>query len=187
MRGGRAFDAYVQRLRVRRPWIREVIYDTPFGDGYMLGTFMQRVGQARRRLIDLITDVTDQRRTEAELHSFADLVAHDLQRAGRRHQDLVGLLERRAEEPPSPEVLGLLRASAERARGLIDGVLVYARAGELRSEPVDAGRAGGRGRRGPAARAWRRPPRRSRSASCPRSRATRVSCAGCCRTCSATR
>jgi chemotaxis family two-component system sensor kinase Cph1 len=48
----------------------------------------------------------------------------------------VSLLERRAEEPPSADVLRQLRASAERARELIDGVLVYARAGELRSERV---------------------------------------------------
>jgi signal transduction histidine kinase len=48
----------------------------------------------------------------------------------------VTLLERRADEPPSPEVLALLRASTERARGLIDGVLTYARAGELTNERV---------------------------------------------------
>jgi signal transduction histidine kinase len=44
------------------------------------------------------------------------------------------------EAPPSPEVLALLRASTERARALIDGVLTYARAGELKREPVALGR-----------------------------------------------
>ena len=47
---------------------------------------------------------------------------------------LVGLLERRSEEPPPPEVLQQLRTSTERARDLIDSILVYARAGELRTE-----------------------------------------------------
>jgi signal transduction histidine kinase len=37
-------------------------------------------------------------------------------------------------------VLALLRASTERARELIDGVLVYARAGELRREQVELAR-----------------------------------------------
>src|SRR5262249_53461993 len=52
---------------------------------------------------------------------------------------LVGLLERRAGEPPSEDVLRRLRESTERARELIDGVLVYARAGELTTEPVELG------------------------------------------------
>jgi signal transduction histidine kinase len=42
----------------------------------------------------------------------------------------------RPAEPPSADVLRLLRESTERARQLIDGVLVYARVGELRKERV---------------------------------------------------
>jgi signal transduction histidine kinase len=53
---------------------------------------------------------------------------------------LVRLLERRAEEPPAAGVLRQLRASTDRARDLIDGVLVYARAGELNAERVALGR-----------------------------------------------
>ena len=33
MRGSRAFESYVRRLRDRQPWVTEVTYDTPFGDG----------------------------------------------------------------------------------------------------------------------------------------------------------
>jgi signal transduction histidine kinase len=73
---------------------------------------------------------------EAELRGYADVVAHDLREPITGIAHLVTLLERRADEPPSPEVLALLRASTERARGLIDGVLDYARAGELRKERV---------------------------------------------------
>jgi signal transduction histidine kinase len=64
------------------------------------------------------------------------MVAHDLREPITGIAHLVTLLERRADEPPSPEVLALLRASTERARELIDGVLEYARAGELQREPV---------------------------------------------------
>jgi signal transduction histidine kinase len=64
------------------------------------------------------------------------MVAHDLREPITGIAHLVTLLERRADEPPAPEVLALLRASTERARGLIDGVLSYARAGELTSERV---------------------------------------------------
>jgi signal transduction histidine kinase len=74
---------------------------------------------------------------EAELRGFADMVAHDLREPVTGIAHLVALLERRADRPPDPEVLGLLRASTERARELIDGVLAYARAGELRAEPVE--------------------------------------------------
>jgi signal transduction histidine kinase len=136
-RDGGAFAEYVSVCETGRPSVREIVYDTPFGDGYMLGSFMQRVARLGDGLMIVMTDVTEQRRTEAELRSFADLVAHDLREPVTAIRHLVGLLERRAGEPPSPEVLGLLRASAERAHELIDGVLEYARAGELRSEPVD--------------------------------------------------
>ena len=41
MRGSRAFDAYVRTCDDGIPWVK-VTYDTPFGDGYMLGTFSHR-------------------------------------------------------------------------------------------------------------------------------------------------
>jgi signal transduction histidine kinase len=120
MRGSAAFDAYVRVCDDGEPWVQEITYDTPFGDG----------------LVVFLTDVTDQRRMEAELRSFADVVAHDLREPVSGITHLVTLLERRSGEPPSDDVLRLLRASAERARELIDGVLGYARAGELQRERV---------------------------------------------------
>jgi signal transduction histidine kinase len=139
MRGSHAFDAYVRVCESGEPWVHEVTYDTPFGDGYMLGTFVQRTAKLGDGLVNFLTDVTDQRRMEAELRSYADVVAHDLSEPVAGIALLVGLLERRAGEPPSGEVLRQLRASTERARDLIDGVLVYARAGELSSERVALG------------------------------------------------
>jgi signal transduction histidine kinase len=136
MRGSHAFDAYIDVCETGRPWVQEVTYDTPFGDGYMLGTYVQRTAKLGDGLINFLTDVTEQRRMEAELRSYADVVAHDLNEPIAGITFLVRLLERRADEPPPAEVLTQLRTSAERARDLIDGVLVYARAGELSLERV---------------------------------------------------
>jgi signal transduction histidine kinase len=139
MRGSHAFDAYIEVCETGRPWVQEVTYDTPFGDGYMLGTFVQRTAKLGDGLINLLVDVTEQRRMEAELRSYADVVAHDLNEPIAGITFLVNLLERRADEPPPAEVLRQLRTSAERARDLVDGVLVYARAGELSIERVALG------------------------------------------------
>jgi signal transduction histidine kinase len=139
MRDSRAFEAYVRVCETGEPWVHEVTYDTPFGDGYILGTFVERSTRLGDGLVNFLTDVTAQRRMEAELRSFADVVAHDLNEPVAGIALLVRLLERRAEEPPSAEVLRQLRQSADRARDLIDGVLVYARAGELSTQPVALG------------------------------------------------
>jgi signal transduction histidine kinase len=136
MRDSRAFDDYVRVCNTGEPWVAEVTYDTPFGDGYMLGTFVHRTAKLGDGLINFLTDVTERRRMEAELRSYADVVAHDLSEPIAGIALLVRLLERRAEEPPPAEVLQQLRAGTERARDLIDGVLVYARAGELSTERV---------------------------------------------------
>jgi signal transduction histidine kinase len=139
MRGSDAFDAYARVCDDGEPWVQEITYDTPFGDGYMLGTFAERTVKLGDGLVNFLTDVTAQRRMETELRSFADVVAHDLNEPIAGIALLVGLLERRAEQPPSAAVLRQLRMSTDRARDLIDGVLVYARAGELSTERVALG------------------------------------------------
>jgi signal transduction histidine kinase len=136
MRGSGAFDAYVRVCESGEPLVNEVTYDTPFGDGYMLGTFVHRAVKLGDGLMVFLSDVTEQRRMEEELRGYADVVAHDLREPLAGITMLVNLLQRRAEEPPPPGVLEQLRARTERARELIDGVLVYARSGELRGEPV---------------------------------------------------
>jgi signal transduction histidine kinase len=139
MRGSRAFDAYVRVCESGEPFVQEITYDTPLGDGYMLGTFLARTAKLGDGLVNFLTDVTEQRRMEAELASYADVVAHDLSEPIAGIAMLVGLLERRPEQAPPPEVLRQLRTSSERARDLIDGVLLYARAGELSVEAVALG------------------------------------------------
>ena len=78
MRGSHAFDAYVRVCDDGEPWVQEVNYDTPFGDGHMLGTFVLRTAKLGDGLVVFLTDVTTQRRMEAELRDYADVVAHDL-------------------------------------------------------------------------------------------------------------
>jgi signal transduction histidine kinase len=139
MREDGSFERYVAVCETGEPWVDEVSLDAPFGDGYVRGTFLRRTAKLGDGLIVLMTDVTAQRRMEAELRGFADMVAHDLREPVTGIAHLVTLLERRAETPPDPAVLDLLKASTERARELIDGVLAYARAGELDLAPVELG------------------------------------------------
>jgi signal transduction histidine kinase len=136
MRGSRAFAEHVRVCETGEPWLNEVTYDTPFADGYMVGTFVQRVAKLGDGLMVVLVDMTDQRRMEAELQAYANLVAHDLSEPLASMQLLVTLLEQHPDTPPSPDVLRQLRGSAVRARELIDGVLEYARSGELRRERV---------------------------------------------------
>jgi signal transduction histidine kinase len=139
MREDGSFERYVEVVETGAPWVDEVSFDTRFGEGYVRGTFLRRTSKLGDGLIVQMTDVTEQRRMEAELRGFADMVAHDLREPVTGIAHLVTLLERKGEQPPDPAVLDLLRASTERARELIDGVLAYARAGELRLAPVDLG------------------------------------------------
>jgi len=139
MREDGSFERYAAVVETGEPWVDEVSFDTPFGEGYVRGTFLRRTAKLGDGLLVLMTDVTEQRRMEAELRGFADMVAHDLREPVTGIAHLVTLLERKGGEAPDPTVLGLLRASTERARELIDGVLAYARAGELQLAPVDLG------------------------------------------------
>jgi signal transduction histidine kinase len=136
MRDDGSFAQYVRVCDTGEPFADEITYDTQFGEGWIRGTLLRRTAKLGDGLLVLVMDMTEQRRMEAELRGFADMVAHDLREPITGIAHLVTLLERRAEKPPDPAVLGLLRASTERARALIDGVLAYARAGELQLEPV---------------------------------------------------
>jgi signal transduction histidine kinase len=136
MRGSHAFDAYVDVCDHGEPWVSEVTYDTPFGDGYMLGTFLHRAARLGDGVIVFLHDVTASRRMEAELVAYADVVAHDLSAPLAGIAMLVNVLQLRPDEPPAPEVLHELRATSDRARELVDGVLDYARSGELVLETI---------------------------------------------------
>jgi signal transduction histidine kinase len=136
MRDSHAFDAYVRTCESGEPWVEEITYDTPFGDGYMLGTYILRTTKLGDGAVVFLTDVTEQRRMEGELRSYADVVAHDLREPVANMALLVRLLERTSSEPPPPDVLQLLREGIDRAQELITAVLVYAQVGELARERV---------------------------------------------------
>ena len=136
MRDNGQFEAYVRVCETAEALSDEIVFDTPFGDGYIQGTILRRTAKLGDGLIVFCADVTAQRRMESELRGYADMVAHDLREPITGIAHLVTLLERHADEPPSPDVLRLLRDSTERARELIDGVLAYAHAGELLRERV---------------------------------------------------
>jgi signal transduction histidine kinase len=136
MRDNGQFEAYVRVCDTGEALSDEIHFDTPFGDGYIQGHILRRTARLGDGLIVFVADVTRERRMESELRGYADMVAHDLREPITGIAHLITLLERRADEPPSREVLALLRASTERARELIDGVLDYARAGELQRERV---------------------------------------------------
>jgi signal transduction histidine kinase len=139
MQGSAAFDAYVHTCDSGEPWIKEITYDTPFGDGYMLGTFVLRTAKLGDGLVVFLTDVTEQRRMETELRRYADVVAHDLREPVANMALLVRLLERSSGEPPPADVLKMLREGVGRAEELIEAVLVYAQVGELSRERVALG------------------------------------------------
>jgi signal transduction histidine kinase len=139
MHDSSAFAAYVRTCDEGEPWFREITYDTPFGDGYMLGTFAHRTAKLGDGVMVFLTDITEQRRMEAELSSYADVVAHDLREPVANVALLVRLLEQQADKPPRPELLELLRSGIARSQELIEAVLGYARLGELRVEPVCLG------------------------------------------------
>ena len=136
MRDDGTFEIYARVCETGEPFVDEITFDTPFGDGYARGTLMRRTAKLGDGLVVAIDDVTEQRRAEAELRGYADVVAHDLREPITAMAYVVTLLERRAHEPPDPGVLRLLRQSTERARALVDAVLGYASAGELRRERV---------------------------------------------------
>ena len=73
MRGSRAFRAYTRVVDSGETWVKEITYDTPFGDGYMIGTFVERTMKLGDGLVTFLTDVTEQRRMEAELRSYAEV------------------------------------------------------------------------------------------------------------------
>ena len=95
MRGSRAFDAYVAHLRRRA---RRGSRRSPTTPRSATATCSAPSCTATAKLGDglmvFLTDVTEQRRMEAELRSYADVVAHDLREPVRAWRCWSRLLER---------------------------------------------------------------------------------------------
>ena len=95
----------------------------------MLGTFAHRVTKLGDGVMVFLTDITEQRRMEAELRSYADVVAHDLREPVANMALLVRMLEQSADQPPRAEVLEMLREGIGRAQELIEAILGLRAAG----------------------------------------------------------
>ena len=92
-------------------------------------------------VMNLITDITAQRRLETELERYAKVAAHDLREPlmaiGLFVEQLAAGLERGRDER-NERLLELLRRTNARARMLVDGIMEYARHGTaMELEEVD--------------------------------------------------
>ena len=136
MRGSRAFDAYADVCETGAPFVNEITYDTPFGDGYMLGTFLHRVAKLGDGLVVFLhrrhRGAADGGRAARRTRTSSPTTSASPSRASR-----VLVTPARAARLSSRRRRGAPRApgaATERARELIDGVLDYARSGELARE-----------------------------------------------------
>src|SRR3954452_524332 len=97
-------------IHVRGVWVHTVL---PFGSGLMSFAF----------------DVSEERRRENELRDFAAVAAHDLREPLVGIDWLASLLSRQVGlGAKERETVRLLHEGVERARGLVDSILLYARA-----------------------------------------------------------
>lgn len=99
----------------------------------MAGVFVHRaVPFGPDAVMNLITDITAQRRLEAELERYAKVAAHDLREPllaiGLFVEQLAARLDRGRDEG-NERLVELLRRTDARAKTLVDGILEYARYG----------------------------------------------------------
>jgi signal transduction histidine kinase len=141
-------ETYQRLLRVieaGRPEAVEISVSTGRGPiGRVRGTFLHRViPLGADGVLSLVTDLTEQRRLEDELRDYAKVAAHDLREPIMAASLYTELLARRLADGSTAEneqLLENVRQTHARARGLVDGVLEYARSGiSLAEDTVDTG------------------------------------------------
>lgn len=90
-------------------------------------------------VLNLVTDITEQRRLQTELAQYANVTAHDLREPLTTIALFVEQLSRRL-DPGNERLLELLRRTHARAKILVDGILEYARSGaSVDTREVDIG------------------------------------------------
>jgi signal transduction histidine kinase len=130
-------------LETGRPAVVEVVSASGDGPiGRVRGVFVHRaIPFGADGVLNLVTDVTEQRRMEEELRNYAKVAAHDLREPLMAAGFFVQQLDRRLADgrtPANEELLDRVQRTHARARSLIDGILEYARSGTtLALEPVD--------------------------------------------------
>jgi signal transduction histidine kinase len=112
--------------------------------GRVRGVFLHRaIPFGADGVLNLVSDVTEQRQMEDELRNYAKVAAHDLREPIMAADYFVQLLDRRLSDgrtPRNEELLERVRQTHARARSLIDGILEYARSGtSLATQEVDTG------------------------------------------------
>jgi signal transduction histidine kinase len=139
-------DETYQRLRrvieTGRPEAVEISVANRGPVGRVRGTFLHRViPLGADGALSVVTDLTEQRRMEEELRDYAKVAAHDLREPIMAAGYFAELLARRLADgrtADNEQLLESIRRSHTRARGLVDGVLEYARSGmSLATDAVD--------------------------------------------------
>jgi signal transduction histidine kinase len=110
--------------------------------GLLSGVFVHRaIPLGPDGVMNMLSDITSQRRLETELERFAAVAAHDLREPvlamGLFTEQLAAGLERGRDER-NEGLVDLLRRAAARATSLVDGILEHARCGTaIEFETVD--------------------------------------------------
>jgi len=132
-------------LESGRPEVVEVVAASGDGPiGRVRGVFVHRaIPFGADGVLNLVTDVTEQRRMEDDLRNYANVAAHDLREPLMAAGYYVQLLDRMLSEgrtSANQELLEQVKRTHARARSLVDGILEYARSGTaLAVDSVDTG------------------------------------------------
>jgi signal transduction histidine kinase len=124
------------------PAVVETVVDRAGPIARLAGVFVHRaIPFGPDAVLNLITDITSQRRLESELERYAKVAAHDLREPllaiGLFVEQLAAGLERGRDER-NMRLVELLRRTDARAKSLVDGILEYARYGTaVEFETVD--------------------------------------------------
>jgi signal transduction histidine kinase len=126
------------------PAIDEVVVDRAGPIAPLAGVFVHRcVPFGPNAVLNLVTDITAQRRLEAELERYAKVAAHDLREplmAIGLFVEQLGAQLQRGRSEGNERLVELLRGTNARAKRLVDGILEYARYGAaMNLERVDMG------------------------------------------------
>jgi signal transduction histidine kinase len=128
-----------------RPEVVEVAVSSGEGPiGRVRGVFLHRaIPFGSDGVLNLVTDVTEQRQMEDELRNYAKVAAHDLREPIMAAGYYVQLLDRGLSDgrtARNEELLERVRQTHARARSLVDGILEYARCGtSLATDDVNTG------------------------------------------------
>ena len=126
------------------PAVVETVVNRAGPIGPLSGVFAYRsIPFGRDGVLNLVSDITVQRRLETELERYAKVAAHDLREPLMAIKLFVEQLARRLEhgrDEDNERLIELLRRTGGRARLLVDGILEYARYDAVgEPETVDLG------------------------------------------------